>query len=38
MTLTSPKEKIREAFSYILSKMLKCPITKPVDVFMHSWT
>ena len=32
------KEEIREAFSYILSKMFRCPVPKLVDVYMHSWT
>ena len=31
------KEEIREAFSYVLTKMLRCPVPKPVDVHMHSW-
>ena len=32
------KEEIREAFLYILSKMLRCPLPKLIDVYMHSWT
>ena len=32
------KEEIREAFLYVLSKMLRCPVPKLIDVYMHSWT
>ena len=32
------KEEIREAFLYILSKMLRSPVPKLIDVYMHSWT
>jgi len=31
------KEEIKEAFSYILSKMFRHPVPKPVDIHMHSW-
>ena len=31
------KEEIGEAFCYILSKMLRSPVPKPVDIHMHSW-